>query len=73
MQGVLFTFNHVLLPLARSSTWLKHFFKKVLDLVVCSHVFTEMGDVMYLRKVKVHLGTCLTQVKVERVALNRLR
>jgi len=48
-------------------TWLKHFFKKIIGLVVCSHIFAEMGDVMNLREVGIHP----TQVEAERKALNK--
>ncbi len=46
---------------------LKHYFKKKIDLMVYSHIFVEMGDVMYLRKVGIHP----TQIEVERKALNK--
>jgi hypothetical protein len=36
------------------------------------HIFVEIGDVMYLRGVGVHLGPCLTHTKVEKKALNKV-
>ncbi len=47
-------------------TWLRHFFKKKIGLVVCSHIFAEMGDVMCLKEVGIHP----TQVEAKREALN---
>jgi hypothetical protein len=61
------TFDHVLLPLAHSSNLAKTFFQKKFGLVVCSHIFAEMGDVMYLREVGIHP----TQVEAERETLNK--
>jgi hypothetical protein len=66
------TIDHVPLPLACSLNLAKTFFKKIRDLVVCSHVFIEMGDAMYLKGVAVHLRTHLTQAKIKIKALNEL-
>jgi hypothetical protein len=52
--------------------WLKYSFKKIVDHMVHLHIFIEIGDVMYLKGVGVHLGTCLTQVEAKRKALNKL-
>jgi hypothetical protein len=64
--------NCVLLALANSLDLAKAFFKKIVDIVVRLHVFIEMGNVMYLRGVAIHLKTHLTQAKAKRKALNKL-
>jgi hypothetical protein len=40
--------------------------------MVCSQASAENGDVMYLKRVSIHLKAHLTQAKVERKALNNL-
>jgi hypothetical protein len=55
---VLSTFDRILFPLARSLN-LKDYLKKIVDPMVHLHIFTEMGDVMYLRKVGIHIGAHL--------------
>jgi hypothetical protein len=62
------TLDHVFLPLAHSSSLAKTIFQKKIDLVVRSHIFAEMGDVMYLRGVGIHP----TQVEAKREALNNI-
>ncbi len=66
------TVDHVPLPLACSLNLAKAFFKKIVDLVVHSHIFIEMGDAMYLKGVAIHLKTHLTQAKTKLKALNKL-
>lgn len=72
VQGMFSTFNYVLLALAHLLNLDKHYFKKVIDPMVCSQAFAEMGDVMYLKRVSIHLKACLTQDKVEREALHKI-
>ncbi len=40
--------------------------------MVCLQTFAEMGGVMYLKRVSIHLKARLTQAKVERNPLNNL-
>jgi hypothetical protein len=52
--------------------WIQYSFKNIVDRMVHLHIFIEIGDVMYLKWVGVHSGTCLTQVEAKREALNKL-